>query len=289
MASQRQDIRHAIALSLLMILLGSSAAAVTKWVSGQVTTAAIVTVQYAICTLLCLPRILRRGAGALATRRLGLHLVRGLAGVVSFYLFYATLEHIPMVDAMMLRQSAPLTVPLVVWMWTSERVPALSWLPLCVGFAGIAVILRPTPAGLSGWHAAGFFGAVALAVSMVGTRKLAATEPAARIMFYYCVLSLACVAPFSLRDFGNIAALDWLALAYVGIAIYFVLELYTRAYGMAPTAVIAPINYLSIVLAGFWGWLFWDHVPDRWSVLGSVMVVSGGLVTLLLAQRASTD
>jgi len=290
MAAQRQAIRHAIFLSLLMILLGSSAAAVTKWVSAQVSTAAIVTVQYLICTLLCLPRILRPGIRSLATTRLGVHLARGLAGVVSFYLFYETLDRIPMVDAVMLRQSAPLTVPLVVWTWTNEKIASTTWIPLCIGFAGIAIILRPAAGGFSWWHALGFVGALLLAISMVGTRKLAATEPNARILFYYCALSLACVAPFSLGDYAGLSALDWLALAYIGVAIYLVLELYTRAYGMAPTAAIAPINYFSVVLAGLWGWLFWDQVPDRWSVLGSALVIGGGLTTLLLAgERGNRD
>ena len=288
MAAQAQAIRHAIFLSLLMILLGSSAAAVTKWVSGQVSTGAIVTVQYLICTLLCLPRILRPGIRSLATSRLGLHLVRGLAGMVSFYLFYATLHHIPMVDAMLLRQSAPLTVPLVVRIWTNEKISPATWFPLCIGFAGIALILRPTTGGFNWWHGWGFVGAVMLALSMVGTRKLATTEPNARILFYYCALSFACVAPFSLGDFSGLSALDWLALAYIGIAIYLVLELYTRAYGMAPTAAIAPINYFSVVLAGLWGWLFWDQIPDRWSLLGSALVIGGGFSTLLMAGKRGT-
>jgi drug/metabolite transporter (DMT)-like permease len=256
MATQRQVVRQALFLSLLMIILGSTAAAATKWVSAQVTTEAIVTIQYLIGTLLCLPRILRPGIRSLATDRFGLHLARGLAGVVSFYLFYATLEHIPMMDAVMLRQSAPLTVPLVVWVWTSEKVSTNAWWPLCIGFAGIAIILRPGPLGLSWWHAGGFLGALGLAISMVTTRKLATTEPTTRIIFYYCVLSLACVAPFSLGDFVGLTLLNWLALIYIGIAIYLVLELYTRAYGMAPTATIAPINYFSVVLAALWGWLF---------------------------------
>lgn len=284
MTASRQDIRHAILLSLLMILLGSTAAAATKWVSAGVSTGVIVTVQYFICTLLCLPRILRPGIRSLATGRLGLHLARGLAGVLSFYLFYASLNHIPMIDAMMLRQSAPLTVPLVVWLWTQEKAPPGSWLPLCIGFAGIAIILRPGPDGLNWWHAWGFCSAVALAVSMVATRKLASTEPTVRILFYYCVLSLACVAPFSLGEFSNISLPHWMALIYVGIAIYFVLDLYTRAYGMAPTAAIAPISYFSVVLGGLWDWLFWSQVPDRWSVLGSVLVVVGGLLPFYLTR-----
>jgi drug/metabolite transporter (DMT)-like permease len=187
-------------------------------------------------------------------------------------------------DAMMLRQSAPLTVPLVMWVWSREKIPTSAWLPLIIGFAGIAVILRPSPLGLSGWHVGGFLSALGLAISMVGTRKLATTEPTARILFYYCALSLACVAPFSVGDFSGLATLDWIALWYVGIAIYLVLELYTRAYGMAPTAAIAPINYFSVVLAGLWGWLFWNQVPDHWSLLGSALVIAGALLTIYLAR-----
>jgi drug/metabolite transporter (DMT)-like permease len=289
MTAQRHAIRHAIYLSVLMVLLGSTAAAATKYVSATVSTAAIIAVQYFVCTLLCLPRILRPGLGSLRTGRLGLHLMRGLVGVVSFYLFYAALDNIPMMDAMMLRQSAPLTVPLVLWVWGRETIPRSAWIPLLVGFVGIAIILRPSPAGLSWWHAGGFLSALGLAISMVATRKLATTEPTVRILFYYCVLSLACVLPFTVDDFSGLAALDWLAMIYIGAAIYWVLELYTRAYGMAPTAAIAPINYFAVVLAGFWGWLFWDQVPDHWSVLGSALVITGGLLTLYLARGDSPE
>ncbi len=120
MTAERHAVHRAIFLSVLMVMLGSTAAAATKYVSAHVTTEAIVTFQYFICTLLCLPRILRSGVRTLRTERLGLHLMRGLAGVASFYLFYAALEHISLMDAMMLRQSAPLAVPLVMWIWSRE-------------------------------------------------------------------------------------------------------------------------------------------------------------------------
>lgn len=285
MTTQRHAIRHAIYLSCLMIILASTAVAATKFASANATTAAIVTIQYLVCTLLCLPRMLRSGLANLRTNRPGLHLLRGIVGVLGFYLFYAAIEHIPMVDAMMLRQAAPLLVPLVLWVWSRERVARSAWLPLIIGFAGIIVILRPSPEGLSGWHAAGFLSALSLAISMVATNRLGSTEPASRILFYYCVLSLACVAPFSLGEFSGLSAADWLAMLYVGFAIYGTLDLYTRAYAMAPTAAIAPINYFAVVLAGLWGWLFWDQIPDRFSVLGSAMVIVGGLLTIYLARE----
>ncbi len=284
MTAEPHAVRHAIYLSFLMVGLASTAAAATKYASANVSTEAIVTIQYLVCTLLCLPRILRPGVANLRTQRLGLHLLRGMVGVVGFYLFYAALDNIPMVDAMLLRQSAPLAVPLVMWVWSRDQVPASAWLPLAIGFAGILIILRPSPGGFSWWHAGGFLSALTLSISMVATYKLATTEPNSRILFYYFVLSLLCIGPFSLGDFNDLATLDWLAMLYVGISIYGTLELYTRAYGMAPASAIAPISYFAVPLAGLWGWLFWEQIPDRWSLLGSVLVIAGGLLTIYLAR-----
>lgn len=272
-----------------MVLLASTAAAATKFASSTVSTAAIVTIQYVICLLMCLPKILRHSLASQRTDRLGLHFFRGVAGVAGFYLFYLALDHIPMVDAMLLRQSAPLLVPLVLWAWSRERVARSAWLPLTIGFVGIVIILRPSASGLSSWHAAGFLSALTLAISMVATGKLATTEPTSRIVFYYSILSLICVAPFSLGDYAGLTLTDWAALLYIGFAISLVLNLYTQAYGMAPAAVIAPINYFAVPLAGLWGWVFWAQVPDGWSLAGGLLVIAGGLLTIIFAQKSRDD
>jgi drug/metabolite transporter (DMT)-like permease len=283
MPHQGDTTRQAIYLSLLMVLIASTAAVATKYASARASTEAIVTVQYLVCLVLCARITLRPGLINLRSQRLGLHLFRGAVGVLGFYLFYAALEHIPMVDAVLLRQSAPLTIPLVLWAWNRERIPGSAWLPLTIGFAGVAVILRPSTEGLSWWHAGGFVSALCLAISMVATHMLATSEPASRILFYYFFLSLACVAPFSFGDFSGLLWQDWAAMIYVGMAIYFTLRLYTRAYAMAPAHAIAPVNYLAVVLAAFWGWLLWGQIPDGWSVLGSALVIIGAMLTLYLS------
>jgi drug/metabolite transporter (DMT)-like permease len=259
----------------------------TKYASGYASTAVIVTVQYSICLLLCLPRTRRLGFAGLKTQRLPLHLFRGGVGVLGFYLFYTTIDRIPMMDAMLLRQSAPLTVPLVMWAMTSERVLGRAWLPLIVGFIGIVVILRPGSGEFSLWHLAGVISAFTLSMSMVATRKLASTEPPSRILFYNFFISLVCVAPFSIGEYGGLPWQVWLAMGYVGITIYFALILYTRAYSMAPASSIAPINYFAVVLAGLWGWLLWQQGPDVWSLVGSGLVIVGGLLTIYQARKVA--
>jgi drug/metabolite transporter (DMT)-like permease len=122
MPSEQRKVRRAIYLSLLMVTLASTAAAAAKLASTSASAVAIVTVQYVICMLLCLPTALRPGLANLRTQRWRLHLLRGVAGVLGFYLYYAALANIPLVDALLLRQSAPLVVPLVIWAWSRERI-----------------------------------------------------------------------------------------------------------------------------------------------------------------------
>ena len=277
-------IRKAVYLTFGMVLIASTAAAATKFASGYASVAAIITVQFLICLMICLPRILRVGIDGLKTQRPFLHLIRGGVGVLGFYLFYACLNQIPMVDAMLLRQSAPLTVPLVMWAWGGDQVSRSVWWPLIIGFVGILVILRPSPEGLSIWHLAGLVSAFTLSLSMVATRKLAPTEPPSRILFYYFVLSLLCVAPFSIGDYAALPWQAWLAMIYVGISIYFAMVLYNRVYSMAPASAVAPVNYFAVVFTGFWGWLLWDQVPDAWTLAGSVLVIAGGLMTIQLSR-----
>lgn len=273
-------VRRAIYLSLLMVFVASTAAVATRYASVRASTEVIVTVQYLVCALLGLPAILRAGLTNMATRRVGLHLFRGAAGVLGFYLFYAALTHVPMVDAVLLRQSAPLCVPLVIWCWNRERIAGEHWVPVIIGFVGVGFILRPDPTGLNWWHAGGFLSALCLALSMVATHKLATTEPASRILMYYFLLSLACIAPFSAGGFIDLNWRDWCLMLYVGAAIYATLLLYTRAYAIAPAHAIAPINYLAVVLAAAWGWVLWGEIPDALSWLGAALVITGGMLSL---------
>jgi drug/metabolite transporter (DMT)-like permease len=284
MTVDRHSVNYAIYLSLMMVLLASTGVVAAKYASFSASTEVIVTVQFAICLLFCLPATLGPERQSLHTQRLGLHLFRGAAGVAGFYLYYVVLDYIPLVDAMMLRQTAPLAVPLVMWAWGREKVPATAWLPITIGFIGVVIILRPSPAGMSWWHAAGLGSGIALAFSMVATFRLATTEPDSRILFYYFSLSLLCVAPFSVGDFAGIRWQDWLAMLYIGVSMYYTLVLYTRAYAIAPASAIAPITYLATVLGGIWGWLIWSQIPDGWTLAGSALVIGGGLLTLFLGR-----
>lgn len=273
---------------LACVFVTALAGAATKHIAPAVPVTTIVCVQYLICLLLQAPVILRAGASILITEHKMTHLIRSLGGWLCFLCYYMAIDHVPLVDAALLRSASPLCVPVVIWFVTRNKIPSAQWLPLVIGFLGVGLILKPDTGTISVWHLVGFLSAVFLAISMVYTRKLTFTEPGQRILFYYFLVSFVCSLPLMLLGWRSFD-FHWLPyLLFIGISIYIALWLYTKAYLYAQASVVSPFSYFGVVFAGFFGWLFWGHVPDGGSLAGIMLVVCGGVLTVFIRESHSS-
>lgn len=280
-----------IAFALATALVGSTAGAAGKLVAQDLSTAMIVFIQYSICLGVMLPRILHLGIGGLASEHWKTHLVRGAGGWISFFAFYSALASIPLVDANLLRNTAPLFVPLVAWLWARSVVPRNRWIPLVVGFIGVAIILQPQPGSqeFDIAYLVGLGSGALLAVSMVGTRILSRSESSGKIMFYYFVISFILSLPLALLNWQPIPAKSWPYLTYIGLSIFIAMWLYTKAYSYAKPSVVSPISYFSVVFSGLIGWLVWGYVPPLASFIGIAIVVLAGIVTVYIGNSVRPD
>ncbi len=278
-------ISYAIATSLVM----SVTAAMIKFTAEQVSIEIIVFFQYLVCLLVMLPWLVRKRVNELKTKYIGLHFIRGLSGWACFYTYYLALSHIPLAEAALLRNSAPICVPLLLLLWKGIRIPLLRWIPIVMGLIGVSLFLRPEASGISFWHIIGFGSAITLAGSMVTTRFLTSTESNYRILFYYFFISTVAGLPLALLNWAPIPVSVILPMILIGLSLWLVMWLYTQAYRFAKASVISPLNYLGVIFTGFWGWLFWYQVPDRYAIIGASLVIVGGLLALALGREQAPD
>ncbi|MDP2376996.1 EamA family transporter, partial [Reyranella sp.] len=74
--------------------------------------------------------------------------------------------------------------------------------------------------------------------------------------------------------------MDWVWLTVLGLLGGVAQILITRAWRLAPAAVLAPFDYTSIVLAVLFGYL-WFHEEPSWTVwYGLPLVIGSGLYIL---------
>jgi len=285
MSSTTDNTLKGIAFAFATTVVGSAAGAAGKWIAGTVPVPVIVLIQYAICLLVIAPWVMRQSLQDLRTERWAAHLVRGIGGWLCFYTYYAALDKIPLVDAALLRNTAPLFVPLVALCWLGAKVPLQRWAPLVLGFIGIIFILRPGSDNVGMGHLIGLMSGLTLAISMIGTRTLSRTDSGKLIMFYYFAISLVCSLPLGIYHWQPIPTAAWPYLIFIGLSIFIAMWLYTKAYSYAKASVVSPISYFAVVVAGFLGWLIWDHIPTETAVIGAVLVMSAGGLTLYLSSR----
>lgn len=274
------------ALASLMTVLGSTAAAATRLLAGKATVEQIVFFQYLIC-LLCVAHLLpsKRKLYLAPDDRLTT-LVRGVSGFLGFYFLYLAIRQIALIDAVLLRNTAPFFVPILAAIWLGSKTPLHNWIAIVIGFGGVFLVLDPTMSEPQPSHFVGLLSGFFLAVSMVTTRKLATRYTASAVLFYYYLISIACISPFIFTEPLKLAWQDWAVVLYIGISAHLALVLYTKALTLAKASIIAPLSYLSVVNAGIIGWLAWDQVPSPTGLLGMVIVILAGATTTVMSSRS---
>jgi drug/metabolite transporter (DMT)-like permease len=280
-----------VALGAFLIVLAFACVAVMSALAksaGGVSTAVLAFFQSSISLALLAPWALRAGVGTLKTRRLPLHLLRAVAGVLSQALMFVAVKKMPLVNAVLLANSAPLFIPLITWVWLRKPVRATVLVSLAIGFAGVVLILRPGLALLANPVAfVAIAAAVCSAFALVSVNQLSETEPAPRVLFYYFLISSAGAAPFALWKWVAPTGIEWVLLGGIGLTMTASQVLILAAYRRASPGRIASFNYSVVVFSGLIGWVVWKNTPNWLSLVGVLLVTAGGILSTVLGGRRS--
>lgn len=257
-----------------------------RYVADELSNEMIVFARNLIGVALLAPWLLRSGVRDVRTDLLGLHLLRAASGVGAMYCFFYAIAKLPLAEAMLLKLTTPVFIPLIAMLWLGERVTALLWVALGVGFAGVVVILHPQPAAglgaVSPVALIGLFGGLLTALATVTVRRLSRTEPAARIVFYFALIAgLISALPLAWAwQVPSPAALGW--LVGIGIAATLGQLALTRGLALAPASRMGVYVYSAVVFGAAYGWLLWDEPVTLAVAAGTLLIAVAGL----LASRA---
>lgn len=256
-------------------------------VSAELPNAMVVFGRNLIGLMLIAPWLLRHGLGDVKTAVPGLHLLRAMAGLGAMYCFYYAIAELPLAEAMLLKLTAPIFIPLIAILWLHERVTALLWVALGIGFAGVILILEPDLgrhwAGISPVALIGLLGGVLAAVAKVTVRRLSRSEPIGRIVFYFALVGVSVSALPLFWDWQTPTFVALLWLFGIGMAATLGQLALTRGLSLAAASSMGAFGYFSVVFGAGYGWLFWGEPLTLTLVLGSLLIAIGGL----LASRSS--
>lgn len=222
------------------------------------------------------------------------HLSRSVFGALSMLLYFAAIARLPLAAAVTLNNTSALFMAIAVSLKLRRMPPALVVIAMIAGFAGVALVLRPSISG-DQWQggvcglAAGFLGCLA----RLNMRDLSRSgEPAWRTVLFFSVTCCVIAIPFSALMPGgdNVmhAAPRQLALL-LGLGITGCLGQLgvTLAYGIGKTVVTASLGYTTVLFSSLYGVLLWGDRLSPVSWLGMALIVAAGITTTLPAVWAN--
>jgi drug/metabolite transporter (DMT)-like permease len=270
-----------IGLGALAFALFTVMDALIKWLSADYPIHQLVFSNSLFALLPVLLVSLRRGGLArLRTRRLGLHVLRGLLGAGGGLLAFYAYSRLPLADAYAIIFTTPLIITALSLPVLGEPVGWRRWSAVGVGFIGVLIMLRPGVAPIGIGSLATLGAACLSALSILLVRKLGTTESTAAIALY-SNLTVA-VAMIPLLPFGSVVpgALDLCLMAAAGLIGGTALLVLIAAYRSAPAALVAPFQYSQMVWAILIGFVVWGDVPEAAKLVGAAVVAASGLFIL---------
>lgn len=269
----------------LLLVLGEGLlavmAAMIKHLSDHLDTEVIVFARNLFGLLILIPIIASRGGfGQLRTRFLHLHMIRGFTGVTAMFCFFYTIGHIALAEAVLVKMTVPFFLPIVAWLWLREVISLRTWLAIIGGFAGVAVIMDVSSGSVNPVMWVALAGAAIMSVAKVSIRRMAVSEPAQRVVFYFALFAtLFSALPLPWASTLP-AGTDYLWLFAIGLVATGGQYAMTTAYQIARPGQVGVYNYSSVVWAALLGWMFWGETLVLTTLIGTLLIVAAGVWNL---------
>ncbi|MEH6718442.1 MAG: DMT family transporter [Aurantimonas endophytica] len=218
-----------------------------------------------------------------------LTLLRALAAIGSTFCFIAAVRVMPIADALAIAFVSPFILLLMGRFLLKEQVGPRRVAASAVAFFGAVLVIQPSYARFGTTAILPVGTAACFALYMLVTRHLSREQhPVTMQLHTALAASLLCLP---LLAFGTATDVGpfyfvlpqggvWMACLSVGVAATVSHLAITYALSLAPSSTLAPLNYLEIVTATLFGFLFFGDFPGGMTWTGIAVIVASGLYVI---------
>ncbi len=270
--------------------------AVAKLLGERLPLGEILFVRFAIQAIVLIPLVwLTRRAWRMRGRILGLTFLRTVLHILGIGAMFTALQYLPLADAIAIAFVMPFIMLLLGKFILGEEVGTRRLAACIVGFIGTLLVIQPSFAEV-GWPALlPVIVAVNFAVFMLVTRQIAKETDPVGLQAVSGVMAVILMTPLLLWARGSgIDVLEvvrpdgyetflLLAIGLLGTGAHLLM---TWSLRYAPSATLAPMQYLEIPVATLVGWIIFRDLPNMLASIGIMVTIGAGLY-IVLRERAT--
>lgn len=287
-----------ISLMIGFCLLAPLGDSIAKLLGGTIPLLQLLIVRFALQALILLPIVMASTRHFHMSRRVfSLTVIRTVLHVVGVGAMFVSLKYLPLADAIAIAFVMPFILLLLGRFVLNETVGYRRLSACAVGFFGTLLVIQPSFSEVGAPALLPLVVAVDFALFMLVTRQIAKD-----------------IDPISLQALSGVIAVGILLLAYAAFALvgtpvssqfvypdatetYLLLSigvlgtgahlLMTWSLKFAPSATLAPMQYLEIPVATFFGFLIFHDLPNGLAAVGIMITILAGLYVVYREHKES--
>ena len=212
---------------------------------------------------------------------------RTLSELVGTAFFVLSLSMVPITTISAIIQVSPLLVTLGAAVLLREKVGVRRWSAIMIGLLGVAIILRPWSTEFDAAALFALLGVIGLSARDVATRPIPKKTPSlvlAILGFGATIPAGLILMAFDTRLFVPTLQETLLIIAsiFIGVGAYYCLVTSMR---LGDVSAVVPFRYSRLVFGAAIGVWYFGETLDKWTLIGSAVVVCSGLYALWRESR----
>lgn len=201
---------------------------------------------------------------------------RSIFGTIGILCNFYAVDHMVLADASMLNKMSPFfAVIFSIWI-LQEEVKPLQAFAVIGAFVGSLFIIKPNIWGMElGYALIGLLGGMGAGIAYTFVRKLGKQgEKGPFIVLFFSGFSCVATLPYLLFFYSPMSLNQFFMLLLAGLSAAGGQFSITAAYCHAPAREISVYDYSQIIFSALLGFCFFGQIPDKYSILGYIIICS---------------
>ena len=214
------------------------------------------------------------------SKNIKLQIFRSLLSMIESGCFVLSFKYLSLANAHSVGSLAPVIVVALSAIILKEKVSPKTWIAIFIGFIGVLIILRPTSSIFDPKALLPLIAAFILGLYQIVTKKVSNHDTNETSLFYTSLIGLIIMSLLSSKFWTPVDKSSY--SMFLGIGIFFSLGLYLQiiALSKARASIIQPFHYTLIFWAIIFGYIFYNEIPDMFTVIGAVIITCSGIFVL---------
>ena len=251
---------------------------------GHLPTMEIVFFRCALGVIFCYVGLRKANADWRGSNRT-LLLMRGLFGTTALYLFFVTVQNIPLASAMTIQYLSPIFTAIIAIFLLKETVKIAQWFFYALAFAGVLFIGQFDLRVSLFFLALGIVSAFCSGVAYNLVRTLRMREHPLTVVLHFQLVGFIAGFIFTIFNWQTPRGWDWLYLFLIGVFSQLGQIFLTNALQKERAASVAIVNYTGLIYGLLIGWFVFGEAQTLESLAGMILVVGGVVLSVIYSKR----